>query len=103
MVNAIAVYAVVSNMSLAMERRDLLKDAGCVVCNLQEAGMLFGEDLTAILCSSGGEAPASPENRLASLARDAGLSGLIVTLGADGVVVEIARGAVERPLPDAKA
>ena len=31
------VYAVVSNMSIAMERRDLLKKTGCIVCNEQEA------------------------------------------------------------------
>lgn len=38
------VYAVVSNMSIAMERRDLLKQTGCIVCNSQEAGLLFSED-----------------------------------------------------------
>ena len=35
------VYAVVSNMSIAMERRGLMGSMGCVVCNLQEAGILF--------------------------------------------------------------
>ena len=40
------VYAVVSNMSIAMERRDLLQKTGCIVCNEQEAGMLFSEDYT---------------------------------------------------------
>lgn len=40
-----AVYAVVSNMSIAMERRDLLKKTACIVCNVQEAGMLFSEEL----------------------------------------------------------
>ena len=39
-----AVYAVVSNMSIAMERRDLLKQMDCIVCNEQEAGMLFSEE-----------------------------------------------------------
>ena len=38
------VYAVVSNMSIAMERRDLLKRTGCIVCNLQEAGLLFSDN-----------------------------------------------------------
>lgn len=38
------VYAVVSNMSIAVERRDFLKEAGCFVCNLQEAGILFSDD-----------------------------------------------------------
>ncbi len=40
-----AVYAVVSNMSIAMERRDLLKKTDCIVCNAQEAGMLFSEEM----------------------------------------------------------
>ncbi len=38
------IYAVVSNMSIAMERRDLLQKMACIVCNAQEAGMLFSED-----------------------------------------------------------
>lgn len=40
----IKVYAVVSNMSIAMERRDLMKRTGCVVCNDQEAGLLFSDN-----------------------------------------------------------
>lgn len=38
------VYAVISNMTIAVERRDLLKEIGCIVCNQQEAGLLFSED-----------------------------------------------------------
>ena len=38
------VYAVVSNMSIAMGRRDFLKDIDCFVCNIQEAGILFSDD-----------------------------------------------------------
>ena len=38
------VYAVVSNMSIASERRDLMKQTDCVVCNLQEAEILFSSD-----------------------------------------------------------
>ncbi len=38
------VYAVVSNMSIAMERRDQLKRVSCIVCNEQEAGLLFSEN-----------------------------------------------------------
>ena len=32
------VYAAVSNMSIAMERRSLLQEIDCFVCNQQEAG-----------------------------------------------------------------
>ena len=35
------VYAVISNMSLAVERRDLIQRTACFVCNQQEAGLLF--------------------------------------------------------------
>ncbi len=38
------VYAIVSNMSIAMERRDLMMRTDCVVCNQEEAGLLFSED-----------------------------------------------------------
>ena len=38
------VYAVISNMSIAMERRDFLQQIDCFVCNQQEAGMLFSDD-----------------------------------------------------------
>ena len=38
------VYAVVSNISIAVERRDLIMRTGCFVCNQQEAGIFFSED-----------------------------------------------------------
>lgn len=38
------VFALISNMSIAVARRDLLKDIDCIVCNQQEAGILFSED-----------------------------------------------------------
>ena len=38
------IYAVVSNMSIAMERRNMIKKTACLVCNDQEAGMLFSEE-----------------------------------------------------------
>ena len=36
------VYAVVSNMSIAIERRDFLRSVHCFICNQQEAGILQG-------------------------------------------------------------
>ena len=38
------VYAVVSNMSIAVERRDFLQQTSCFVCNQQEMGILFSDD-----------------------------------------------------------
>lgn len=37
------VYAVVSNMGLAIKRRDLIQGSDCFVCNIQEAGMFFSD------------------------------------------------------------
>ena len=48
------VYAAVSNMSIALERRDLLKTTACIVCNQQEAGMLFSEDFEEMTLGSQG-------------------------------------------------
>ena len=43
-----AVYTVISNMAIAMKRRDLLQQTAVLVCNEQEAGMLFTEDYTGV-------------------------------------------------------
>ena len=40
----IKTFALVSNMSIAAERRDLLQRFDCFICNRQEAGMLFLDD-----------------------------------------------------------
>ena len=74
-----AVYAVVSNMSIAMERRDLLQRTACIVCNLQEAGMLFSEDYDGL--DSGRIRELLPE-RL----QWAGIPRIVVTLGGEGAV-----------------
>lgn len=38
------VFGVISNMTLAVERRDLLQQFDCLVCNELEAGIFFAED-----------------------------------------------------------
>ena len=73
------VYAVVSNMSNGLERRSLLKRTGCIVCNEQEAGMLFSDAFEGI----------SLEDAAALLAvkiRQAQIPRMIVTLGSQGAV-----------------
>lgn len=74
-----AVYAAVSNMSIAVERRDLLKSTSCFVCNQQEAGILFSEDYSS----------KSPEDMMAILPSriaSAQIPRLIVTMGSAGAV-----------------
>ena len=73
------VYAVVSNMTIACERRDLLRKVTCLVCNQQEAGILFSRDLD----------EATPEQMLGVLGEclsQTGLASMVVTMGAQGSV-----------------
>lgn len=75
----IQVYAVVSNMSIALERRKLMSEMGCVVCNLQEAGILFSESMTHLLADE-------VDNILVDRIRAVGLQRMVVTMGGDGSV-----------------
>ena len=77
--HGIKVYAVVSNMSIAMERRDLMKRTGCVVCNDQEASTLFSEDYTSY-------DPEELAKTIAKQARTAHYSNFVVTLGDKGAI-----------------
>ena len=74
-----AVYGVVSNMSIAMERRDLLKDLSCIVCNQQEAGLLFSEDYD-------DKTPEEMAEILAKRIEYARIPRMIVTMGPTGAV-----------------
>ena len=73
------VYAVVGNMSVALERRDFLKNTDCLVCNVQEAGLLFCEDYS-------GKTPVEMADILADKTRAAQIPGMIVTMGGEGAV-----------------
>lgn len=73
------VYALVSNMSIAMERRDLMMCTDCVVCNQEEAGLLFSEDYSGL----------SPEELAPVISRkvqQAGYVQMVVTMGSQGAV-----------------
>lgn len=73
------IYAPVSNMSIAVERRDLLKNIGCLVCNLQEAGILFSEvygDMT----------PDEMAETIYERITQAQIPGMVVTMGGEGAV-----------------
>lgn len=73
------VYAVVSNMSIAVQRRDLLKRTGCIVCNRQEAGILFSEDYE-------GKTPEEMCHILERRIKRAKIPRMIVTMGEHGAV-----------------
>ena len=73
------VYAVVSNMSIALERRDFLQSIDCFVCNIQEAGILFSDDYAHLTLDE-------MQAVLAKKVRDAKIPGMIVTMGGEGAV-----------------
>ena len=73
------VYAVVANMSIAVERRDFLQLTDCFVCNQQEAGILFSDDYE-------GFDAAQMQQLLAEKVRRAQINRMIVTMGGQGAV-----------------
>ncbi len=72
-------FALVSNMSIAAERRDFLQDFDCFICNRQEAGILFSDDYSEI-----------PREELKYIISEkvtrAQIPSMIVTMGGEGAV-----------------
>jgi len=73
------VFAVVSNMSIALERRDFLQSVDCFVCNVQEAGILFSDDYS-------GLSTEQMVQVVAEKVQQAKIPGMIVTMGGRGAV-----------------
>jgi pseudouridine kinase len=73
------VYAVVSNMSIAVERRDFLKSTRCIVCNQQEAGILFSEEYM-------DRTPEEMRQILVDKITQAKFPSMIITMGDKGAV-----------------
>ena len=73
------IYAAVTNMSLAVERRDFLQLTDCFACNLSEAGILFSEDYEEV-------APEALMEILSEKVMRARIPRMIVTMGANGAV-----------------
>lgn len=73
------VYALVSNMSIAVERRDFLQKLDCFICNELEAGILFLEDYSET-------EPEEMRDILAEKIKSANIQSMIVTMGAKGAV-----------------
>ena len=72
-------YALVSNMSIAIERRDFLQKFDCFICNQLEAGLLFLDDYT-------DKTPAEMEQILADKVVRAKIPSMVVTMGGNGSV-----------------
>ena len=78
-------FALVSNMSIAVERRDFLKKFDCFICNRQEAGMFFVDDFEH-----------HTREELAALltekVKSAQIPAMVVTLGGEGAVYATLNG-----------
>ena len=74
-----AVYAAVSNITIAVTRRNRLQDCACFVCNSLEAGLLFGEDYSRLR-------PQELEEVLVDRISSANISRMVVTMGSLGAV-----------------
>ena len=72
------VYAAVSNINIALERRAYLPRTDCFVCNRQEADILFSIEFS--------PDPKEAVKQLAERVSDAEIPAMVVTLGGDGAV-----------------
>ena len=79
------VYAAISNMSIAMERRAFLQEIDCFVCNQQEAGLLFSDEYDHM-------APEEMCRTLAANVHSANIPCMVVTIGGEGAVYARSNG-----------
>ena len=79
------VYSLVSNMTIAVERRDLLRNTSCFVCNLQEAGLFFSEDFANV-------PPEELAPMLVDRVRGGEIPRMVVTMGSEGAVYATMEG-----------
>ena len=73
------VFTPISNMSIAIVRRDLVRRTDCLVCNLQEAGIFFSEDYA-------GKKPEEMREILVDKVNLTKIPRMVVTMGVDGAV-----------------
>jgi len=73
------IFALVSNMSIAAERRDFLQKFDCFICNQLEAGLLFLDDYE-------GKTPEEMRAILLDKVIAAKIPSMVVTMGGDGAV-----------------
>jgi len=83
--HGVKTYAVVSNMSIAIERRDFFQKFDCFICNEQEAGMLFLDDYS-------DKTPEELRDILAEKVVRAKIPAMVVTMGSRGAVYADLKG-----------
>ncbi len=78
-------YGMVSNMSIAAERRDFLQRFECFICNQGEAGILFLDDYSE-------KTPEEMADILAVKVKAANIKSMVVTMGEKGAVYATSDG-----------
>lgn len=73
------VFALVSNMSIALQRRDLIQKTNCFVCNIQEAAIYFSEEIEDYSIEE-------LKEFLSKNVKAANLNSMVVTLGDKGAI-----------------
>ena len=72
-------FGLVSNMSLAVQRRDFIKQFDCLICNQLEAGILFADDYSE-------KTPEELCEIISNKVSQASFPALVVTMGGEGSV-----------------
>lgn len=75
----VKLFGLVSNMSLAAQRRDFLKQFDCMICNQLEAGILFADDYS-------DKTPEELCEIISNKVSQANFPALVVTMGGKGSV-----------------
>jgi len=79
------VYGLVSNMNIAVQRRDFLQSFDCFICNQLEAGQLFVDDYS-------DKTPEEMCDILADKIDRANIPSMVVTMGGQGAVYADLKG-----------
>ena len=77
--HSVPLYGLVSNIDIALQRPEQLRDTACFICNQQEAGVLFD-------CDTHGYTPTAMRDLMRARVPAMGLNALVVTMGADGAI-----------------
>ena len=75
----VKLFGLVSNMSLAVQRRDFIKQFDCLICNQLEAGILFADDYS-------DKTPDELREIISHKVSQANFPALVVTMGGEGAV-----------------
>ena len=80
------IFALVSNISLAAERRDFIKHFDCFICNQAEAGIFFADDYT-------NDTPEELAEIIKNKVTKAQIPSMVVTMGEKGAIYATKDGA----------